>query len=139
MKRISAMSVIIAFLLLVVAGFVFAQEMTPRWKYYSSDGAHNDHYYDTKSIVHVSKGIVKVWEKKVAIDKSDEVMKKMKELSELKEVNCRTREYRIFVRYYDTTSQPLKSHVEPTQWESIEPDSWMEALFDIACKTKKKK
>jgi hypothetical protein len=125
--------------LLVVSGFAFAKEPSPRWKYYSSDGAHNDHYYDTKSIARVSNGIVKVWEKKVATEKADEVMKEMKELSELKEVNCPTREYRTFIRYYDTTSRPLKSHVEPTQWESIEPDSWMEALFDIVCKTKKKR
>ena len=98
-NRITGMSIVIAFIL-VVTNSAYAQEQFPRWKYYSTDGAHNDHYYDTKSVVYLSDGIVKVWEKKVATEKSDEVMKTMKELSELKELNCRTREYRTFVRYY---------------------------------------
>lgn len=122
---------------LVTLNSVYSQDQPLRWRYYATDGEKNDHYYDTKSVVHTPNGIVKVWEKKVATDKSDQIMKTMKELTELKELNCSTREFRTFVRYYDTTSQPLKSHVEPSQWESIEPELWMETLFDIACKTKR--
>lgn len=138
MNKIIGMLVTIVFISLS-GNFAYPQEQSPRWKYYSTDGAYNDHYYDTQSIVYASSEIANVWEKKVATEKSDEVMRTMKELSELKELNCRSREYRTFVRYYDTTSRPLKSHIEPTQWESIEPESWMEALFDIVCKAKRKK
>lgn len=138
MNKIIGMLVTIVFVSITV-NFAYPQEQSPRWKYYSTDGAYNDHYYDANSVVYASSGIAKVWEKKVATEKSDEVMRAMKELSELKELNCRSREYRTFVRYYDTTSLPLKSHIEPTQWESIDPESWMEALFDIACKAKRKK
>jgi hypothetical protein len=137
-NKIIGMLTLIASILVALSA-AYSQEPSSRWRYYSTDGAYNDHYYDTKSIVHTSNGIAKVWEKKVATEKSDEIMRTMKDLSELKELNCHTREYRTFVRYYDTTSQPLKSHIEPTQWESIEPESWMEALFDITCKTKIKK
>jgi hypothetical protein len=122
----------------IVVNFVYPEEQSPRWKYYSTDGAYNDHYYDTKGIVYTKNNIVKVWEKKVATDKSGEVMKTMKELAELKEINCLIREYRTFVTYYDVNSKPLTSHVEPTQWESIAPETWMETLYDIVCKKKGK-
>lgn len=36
------------------------QERSIRWKYYATDGVSNDHYYETKSVVYVSGGIVKV-------------------------------------------------------------------------------
>ena len=48
----------------VVVNFVYPEEQSPRWKYYSTDGAYNDHYYDTKSIVYTKNNIVKVGRRK---------------------------------------------------------------------------
>jgi hypothetical protein len=48
MNRIAAMLVVIA-AVFVAADSVYAQGQSPRWKYYSTDGGHNDHYYDRKS------------------------------------------------------------------------------------------
>jgi hypothetical protein len=119
-------------LIAVVANFVYSEGQPSRWKYYSTDGAHNDHYYDTKSIVHTKNNIVRVWEKKVATEKSDEIMKTIKEFAELKEINCPLREYRSHVNYYYQSEE--KWQRKPTDWEAIEPETWMETLYDIVCK-----
>ena len=80
--------VLAIFLVLSAANSVCSEDQVSRWKYYASDAANNDHYYDTTSIVRTKNDIVKIWEKKVATDKSDEIMKAMKEQTELKEINC---------------------------------------------------
>ena len=61
-------------------------------------------------------------------------MKTMKQLIELKEINCPMREYRSHINYYYQSEQKWK--IEPTNWEGIEPETWIETLYDIVCKEK---
>jgi hypothetical protein len=136
MNKINCFSLII-FLAFSIASFACAEDQAARWKYYSTDAGNNDHYYDTKSIVPLSNSIIRVWEKKVATDKSNEVMKAMKELAELKEINCSMREYRSHVNYYYGSEDQWKT--KPTEWEPIGPETYIETLNEIVCKKKGKK
>jgi hypothetical protein len=125
------------FLILVVGAIAvfaspaYSHAQDSRWKYYSTDGAHNDHYYDMKSVVRAKDHTIRVWEKKVATEDSDEVMKAIKEFKELKEINCVLREYRSHVNYWFEKED--KWQRKPTEWQPIEPETWMEALRDVVC------
>jgi hypothetical protein len=120
----------------ILATPAYSQGQASRWKYYSTDGAHNDHYYDTKSVVRTKSNTVRVWEKKVATENSDEIMKTIKEFQELKEINCALREYRSHVNYWYESEE--KWQRKPTDWQAIEPETWMETLHDIVCEKGKK-
>jgi hypothetical protein len=110
---------------------IHSAELDPRWKYYATDGLKGKHYYDTKSIVRGT--TLKVWE--------IEIGGSFKECRWLREINCTTRECRLLqgtVQYEDNLNIASKRYNEPTIWESIEPETWMETLYDILCNKKVK-
>jgi len=110
---------------------VHSEELNSRWNYYATDGNKGKHYYDIESIVRGK--TIKVWETSIGGT--------FKKWRSLREINCVTREYRILqstIEYEENLNLAPKILSEPTLWEGIEPETWMETLYDIMCEKKGK-
>jgi len=113
------------------------------WRLYFS-GDYGDHYYDTESITHPSKNILRVWEKWVfteqgVIQMVTEVGEKYKTLSfqiVLSEVDCAEKKFRgLSINSYSKDGGVLYTKdFQDLNWNFIVPESNGDILYKILCK-----
>jgi hypothetical protein len=123
--------------------FCYVEGWGADWKEYASNRS-IAYYYDAGSITYPSKGVIKVWSKKVYSEKGvNEVVgdlgQKYMTLSHdqaLYEFHCAEKKMRnLKALYYSTGGGLLGSedHPEP-KWVIINPESAGEVLYKILCK-----
>jgi hypothetical protein len=112
-----------------------------RWVYFISGENESRHYYDSQTVTHPTKDIIRVWSKIQFVEgmEKNESLKQYKEMDAYYEINCLQREFRIIDGkewYWDgkTTSSD-----EPTQWMNIMPDSAVDHLSNKMCNNLKVK
>jgi len=100
-------------------------------------------YYDTQSITHPSKNIVKVWTRwdyteKGVIDNVGELGKRYENLSHcivLREINCLEKTFRhLSLTYYDNKGGVIYFSTSPSELGFIVPESMAEVLYKEVCK-----
>ena len=148
MRIISLLTVLISFSIVISSVAEGAD-----WKYYGRT-EWGDSYYDRQSIKKISQDILEVWTKEVVTSKKqkDFMIKSRQnyELSprgfrdyamelSLKEFNCSTEEMRyLAVVDYNAANKIIDSVDFTGKWRQVIPDSIVEDLYNIVCKSKKK-
>ena len=139
-------SVVVILLILIIAllGCTRADVLDNRWKIYFTDEYRNRYYYDSKSLNHVSKDIIRVWDKKILTKEAmGKINKRFSEFAEkgfivprvdteiimLFEIDCPKKMARVIEH------PPLgnKEFEVPSNWSSIPPESPIEYLYEILC------
>ena len=148
MRITSLLTVLITFSIVISS---VAEERD--WRYYGRT-EWGDSYYDRQSIKKISQDILEVWTKEVVTSKKqkDLMIKSRRgydsaprgfrdyavELS-LKEINCSTGEMRyLAIVDYNAVNKIIDSVDVTGKWRQVIPDSILEDLYNIVCKSKKK-
>ncbi len=132
--------------IIVVIGFVFFSSTKgwgADWKSFGRN-ATADFYYDTESITHPSKDVLRVSVKRLYTEKgvSDLVgvlgakFKTVRHSVDLYEIHCVDRKFRLLSSVvYSTDEEILESfnYQEPT-WKVIVPESIIDTLYKTLCK-----
>ncbi len=105
------------------------------WKLYNYDtDKYDSHYYDTESITHPSKNIVRVWVKTIYSKRGTEE----DSILVLQEIDCGLRKIRsLSKKFYFKEEEKLGSMAEESsesKWSFIIPDSLPEYLYKAVCK-----
>lgn len=125
---------------LMILGNVEVQRSN--WKLYSETDFFSS-YYDTETVYHFSKNIVKVWVKEVntekgIIDMVNHLGEKYKDCDHIKklyEVDCAEKKFRILSSdAYSKAGEIIISDDYPSEWKSIIPKSEGEALHKTVCR-----
>lgn len=136
--------VILLILIITLFGCTRADVLDNRWKIYFTDEYRNCYYYDSKSLTHVSKNIIRVWDKKILTEETvKKINKRFSEFAEkgfiaprvdteiimLFEIDCPKKMARVIEQ------PPLvnKEFEVPSNWSSIPPESPIEYLYEILC------
>jgi hypothetical protein len=140
------------------------QSLDPRWKLYSLGINGTKHYYDIKSITHVTQtpksidiiiegkrplrgpsrtndelsgDFFRVWTMDILPDETPNDPKSAWKLLELDEFDCSTRRYRVMEAWSYRRDGSLG--INSFGWKNIYPESVKEALFELLCSQKKLK
>jgi hypothetical protein len=122
--------------------FGYAEVWGAEWKFYGSSEK-VFYYYDTQSITHPSKDIVRVWERwdyteKGVLDKVGKFGKEYENLSHtifLWEINCSEKKDRgLSLTHYDHKGSAIHSIRSPSEWSFITPESIGEIMYKEVCK-----
>lgn len=116
---------------LITIGSELSHAADDRWKYFATNGAGDTLYYDTDSVTVYGNKIVKVWYKMILNKDSKSPVREAKYLEEF---NCNKRERRTIEGHYYYKDGNYKFDGEKSNWEDIEPETWIESLFNIVCK-----
>ena len=126
----------ILFLLFVAVLSVNAKDLDKRWKYFATNVVGCNFYYDTESIIYLPNNVVKVWEKSLCPETTGYVVLEMKTL---KEIDCNKRTYRQLRMEGTKKDGSGIFDFEPSGYDEISPESWMETLYHTVCKKQKRK
>ncbi len=117
---------------LITIGSELSYAADDRWRYFATNGLGDTLYYDTDSVTVYGNKIVKVWYKMIYKDSKSP----LRELKILNEFNCNKRDYRRLEMHAYYKDGSYKFDVEKRNWEDIEPETWLESLFNIVRKKK---
>lgn len=118
---------------LITIGSELSYAADDRWRYFETNGLGDTLYFDTTSVTVYDNNIVKVWCKIIPHKDSKSPVREAKFLNEF---NCNKRECRSIERHYYYKDGNYKFDVEKGNWEDIQPETWLESLFNIAYKKK---
>lgn len=128
---------IMIFLLFVAVLSASAEDLDKRWKYFATNVAGCDFYYDAESIIYLPNNAVKVWEEMLCPETTGYVVLEMKTL---KEIDCNKRTYRLLQMEGTKKDGSGVFDFEPSsRYDEIEPETWMETLYHAVCKKKEKR
>jgi hypothetical protein len=114
------------------------------------DPAYKEHFVDTRSIVHIRKGVVRFWERGGAFPNGDGPDSKFPQYN-LNEMNCETHMSRALrwdialeagmnpaalkarANFMKVVAE-IQTHY-PTEWESIDPSPHSYALLEFVCRS----
>lgn len=85
-------------------------------------------YYDAKNISYPSKNIARVWTIEIGTEKRDENVDHSIFLIEIAYTEKKARP--ISIAGYDENGKEIRYYSEPLEWESIEPDSIINVLYE---------
>lgn len=85
-------------------------------------------YYDAKNISYPSKNIARVWTIWIGTEKRDENIDHSIFLIEIAYTEKKARP--ISIGRYDENGKEISYYSEPLEWESIEPDSIINVLYE---------
>ena len=128
-----------------IAGLFFtcAQAEAADWKFYTeTQNLDIEFYYDTETVIKVSKDIVRVQQKQVY--KTEQLKEKMGSYSGgkpveysigLTEINCANKMTNIVkIADYDKNGNEVGAFDAKTEvWENIIPGSTIEVLYNVVC------
>jgi len=138
-----SLSVKLGVILIGLIILTYAEVWGTDWKVYGeTDKA--TFYYDTESITHPSKDVVRVWTKQVYTEKGiiemvgdfGEIFRTLNDSIDLREYHCVDKKYcLLYITFYSTDGEVLSTvnYSEP-MWYFIVPRSIGEDIYDILCK-----
>jgi len=126
----------LCFFMLVIFGLCPTSHAEDWQFFFNSNGI--KYFYDKDSIAYPDKNTVQVWCKELATDEAYAQGVKLKQLQELKEVDCTRRRYKVLVGRVSYIDRPVEELVE-TSWFYSEPGALNDAFYRAVCPQRKQR
>lgn len=121
--KISVISIIILFLLSSISA-------ASDWVLFFKSAAKYDFFYDKDSLKKTNENTVLVWQK--IVPQKEAEIKAWVEATELREVDCNRRKYKILAGKTLYENKPMKIKKE-SEWIYLEPDDLDSAFYKKIC------